>query len=99
MFKPSKQKPETPSPSPRGPHSAHRTSTLLHFTQAVYLLFSTIYVCKDSVEHALLHHSGSAPSPSRPRTTVSPPLLLLSTPANITRPWSGLMGNMCVTRA
>ncbi|KAE8189816.1 hypothetical protein CF328_g6164 [Tilletia controversa] len=58
-------RPETPSPSPRGPHSAHRTSTLLHFTQAVYLLFSAIYVCKDSVEHALLHHSGSVSIPTQ----------------------------------
>ncbi|KAL9935679.1 hypothetical protein V8E36_005256 [Tilletia maclaganii] len=45
----------------RRPFGAHRTSTLLHFTQAIYLLFSALYVCKESVEHALLHSGGVAP--------------------------------------
>ncbi|KAK0523461.1 hypothetical protein OC834_005895 [Tilletia horrida] len=42
----------------RRPYGAHRTSTLLHFTQSIYLLFAALYVCKESVEHALLHPSG-----------------------------------------
>ncbi|CAD6949149.1 unnamed protein product, partial [Tilletia laevis] len=55
---------------------AHRTSTLLHFTQAVYLLFSAIYVCKDSVEHALLHHSGSVSIPTQNDSlSTAPPLI------------------------
>jgi hypothetical protein len=33
-----------------------RLITLSHFSQAVYLLFSAVYVCKESVEHVLLLH-------------------------------------------
>ena len=44
-----------------------RVETVLMFAQAVYLLFSSVYVCKESVEHLLLsagageghhHHHG-----------------------------------------
>jgi hypothetical protein len=34
-----------------------RIETLLQFTQTIYLLFAAIYVCKESVEHALLEGS------------------------------------------
>lgn len=34
----------------------HRLTTLSHFAQAIYLLFSGIYVCKESIEHVLLLH-------------------------------------------
>lgn len=33
-----------------------RLSTLSHFSQAIYLLFSAVYVCKESIEHVLLLH-------------------------------------------
>lgn len=33
--------------------------TLAHFSQAIFLLFSAVYVCKESVEHVLLLHGGS----------------------------------------
>lgn len=36
--------------------SSTRYLTLSHFAQAVYLLFSAVYVCKESVEHVLLLH-------------------------------------------
>lgn len=32
--------------------------TLSLFSQAIYLLFSAVYVCKESVEHVLLLHGG-----------------------------------------
>lgn len=32
--------------------------TLSHFSQAIYLLFSAVYVCKESIEHVLLLHGG-----------------------------------------
>lgn len=35
-----------------------RLVTLSHFSQAIYLLFSAVYVCKESVEHVLLLHGG-----------------------------------------
>lgn len=59
----------SPSLSPRRNHaltplaparpparSPARLVTLSHFSQAVYLLFSAVYVCKESVEHVLLLH-------------------------------------------
>lgn len=33
--------------------------TLVHFSQAIFLLFSAVYVCKESVEHVLLLHGGA----------------------------------------
>ncbi|KAJ1576021.1 hypothetical protein NDA11_006559 [Ustilago hordei] len=38
----------------RRPYGMHRVSTLLHFVQTIYLLFASVYVLKESVEHALL---------------------------------------------
>ncbi|CAO1636555.1 unnamed protein product [Parajaminaea phylloscopi] len=35
-------------------YSSHRVSTLLNFVQTIYLLFSAVYVCKESIEHVLL---------------------------------------------
>lgn len=32
--------------------------TLLLFSQAVYLMFSSVYVCKETVEHLLLSAGG-----------------------------------------
>ncbi|KAK0545117.1 hypothetical protein OC846_005794 [Tilletia horrida] len=49
---------------------AHRTSTLLHFTQSIYLLFAALYVCKESVEHALLHPSGGASVPDQAASAI-----------------------------
>ncbi|EAU83814.1 hypothetical protein CC1G_07549 [Coprinopsis cinerea okayama7 len=48
------------------PYGNGRYETVLLFTQAVYLMFSSVYVCKETVEHLLLsaggeghhHHSG-----------------------------------------
>lgn len=37
----------------------HRVVTLAHFSQAIFLLFSAVYVCKESVEHVLLLHGGA----------------------------------------
>lgn len=34
--------------------STQRISTLLNFVQTIYLLFAAVYVCKESIEHALL---------------------------------------------
>ncbi|BGP01724.1 hypothetical protein RTG_01757 [Rhodotorula toruloides ATCC 204091] len=42
--------------SVRRPYGSTRYLTLSHFAQAVYLLFSAVYVCKESVEHVLLLH-------------------------------------------
>ncbi|GAA5838683.1 hypothetical protein JCM11251_003262 [Rhodosporidiobolus azoricus] len=42
--------------SVRQPYGCLRLITLSHFSQAVYLLFSAVYVCKESVEHVLLLH-------------------------------------------
>lgn len=48
-------------------NSAARLSTLLTFAQSVYLMFSAVYVCKETIEHVLLsageaqghhHHAG-----------------------------------------
>lgn len=33
-----------------------RLITVSHFSQAIYLLFSAVYVCKESVEHVLMLH-------------------------------------------
>lgn len=33
-----------------------RSTTLSHFAQCVYLIFSAVYVCKESIEHVLLLH-------------------------------------------
>lgn len=38
----------------RKPYGPHRTETVLQFSQTIFLLFASIYVCKESVEHALL---------------------------------------------
>ena len=35
-----------------------RVETVLMFAQAVYLMFSSVYVCKESVEHLLLSAGG-----------------------------------------
>ncbi|GEM10171.1 hypothetical protein Rt10032_c10g4188 [Rhodotorula toruloides] len=40
----------------RRPYGSTRFITLSHFAQAVYLLFSAVYVCKESFEHVLLLH-------------------------------------------
>ncbi|GAA5907596.1 hypothetical protein JCM8208_000013 [Rhodotorula glutinis] len=40
----------------RRPYGPARLVTLSHFSQAVYLLFSAVYVCKESIEHVLLLH-------------------------------------------
>ncbi|KAI5481178.1 hypothetical protein MNV49_005613 [Pseudohyphozyma bogoriensis] len=40
----------------RLPFGTRRLVTLSHFSQAIYLLFSAVYVCKESVEHVLLLH-------------------------------------------
>ena len=40
----------------RYPFGTHRLVTLSLFSQCVYLLFSAVYVCKESVEHVLLMH-------------------------------------------
>ena len=40
----------------RFPFGTHRLVTLSLFSQCVYLLFSAVYVCKESVEHVLLMH-------------------------------------------
>ncbi|KDN52441.1 hypothetical protein K437DRAFT_254218 [Tilletiaria anomala UBC 951] len=41
----------------RRPYGPHRFETILHFSQSIYLLFSAIYVLKESIEHALLEGS------------------------------------------
>ncbi|PFH46252.1 hypothetical protein AMATHDRAFT_70259 [Amanita thiersii Skay4041] len=38
----------------RRPYGNARVETVLMFAQAVYLMFSSVYVCKESVEHVLL---------------------------------------------
>ncbi|ORY73821.1 cation efflux family-domain-containing protein [Leucosporidium creatinivorum] len=43
----------------RMPFGSRRLITLSHFSQAIYLLFSAVYVCKESVEHVLLLHGGN----------------------------------------
>ncbi|KAM0790204.1 hypothetical protein ACM66B_005519 [Microbotryomycetes sp. NB124-2] len=43
----------------RRPFGGQRLGTLSHFSQAIYLLFSAVYVCKESVEHVLLLHGAS----------------------------------------
>ncbi|KAL8287327.1 hypothetical protein RQP46_003779 [Phenoliferia psychrophenolica] len=43
----------------RLPFGNQRLVTLSHFSQAIYLLFSAVYVCKESVEHVLLLHGGT----------------------------------------
>ncbi|GAA5982850.1 hypothetical protein JCM11641_004648 [Rhodosporidiobolus odoratus] len=40
----------------RRPFGVLRLVTLAQFAQAVYLLFSAVYVCKESIEHVLLLH-------------------------------------------
>ncbi|KAF9445668.1 hypothetical protein P691DRAFT_805316 [Macrolepiota fuliginosa MF-IS2] len=49
----------------RRPYGNKRVLTVLMFAQAVYLLFSAVYVCKETIEHVLLtageghhHHPG-----------------------------------------
>ncbi|PWY99025.1 hypothetical protein BCV70DRAFT_201246 [Testicularia cyperi] len=43
----------------RRPYGTHRVSTLLHFVQTIYLLFASVYVLKESIEHALLEGGGT----------------------------------------
>ncbi len=43
----------------RRPYGMYRVSTLLQFVQTIYLLFASVYVLKESVEHALLEGGGS----------------------------------------
>lgn len=38
-------------------HSPQRVETLLHFVQSIYLVFASVYVLKESIEHALLEGS------------------------------------------
>lgn len=40
----------------RWPYGTSRVNTLSHFAQCVYLIFSAVYVCKESIEHVLLLH-------------------------------------------
>ncbi|GAA6064317.1 hypothetical protein JCM10212_006004 [Sporobolomyces blumeae] len=40
----------------RKPYGSSRLPTLSHFSQSIYLLFSAVYVCKESIEHVLLLH-------------------------------------------
>jgi hypothetical protein len=40
----------------RFPFGNSRINTLSHFAQCVYLIFSAVYVCKESIEHVLLLH-------------------------------------------
>lgn len=40
----------------RFPFGTSRITTLSHFAQCVYLIFSAVYTCKESVEHVLLLH-------------------------------------------
>lgn len=40
----------------RFPYGTSRINTLSHFAQCVYLIFSAVYVCKESIEHVLLLH-------------------------------------------
>lgn len=44
-------------------NSTSRVTTLSHFTQCVYLIFSAVYVCKESVEHVLLLHGPDEAGP------------------------------------
>lgn len=46
-------------------YSTHRVSTLLNFVQTIYLLFAAVYVCKESIEHALLE-GGDEGAPATP---------------------------------
>ncbi|TKY87489.1 hypothetical protein EX895_003503 [Sporisorium graminicola] len=46
------------------PYGMHRVSTLLHFVQTIYLLFASVYVLKESVEHALLEGGSGDGSPA-----------------------------------
>ena len=66
----------------RRPYGPHRFETILHFSQSIYLLFSAIYVLKESIEHALLEGSEEHEEAS---TGLSLPigLLLLATGACI----------------
>ncbi|KAH9474462.1 hypothetical protein JR316_0012921 [Psilocybe cubensis] len=42
----------------RRPYGNGRVETVLMFAQAVYLVFSSVYVCKETVEHLLLSAGG-----------------------------------------
>ncbi|KAF9029544.1 hypothetical protein BDZ89DRAFT_1065326 [Hymenopellis radicata] len=42
----------------RRPYGNARVETVLMFAQAVYLMFSSVYVCKETVEHVLLSMGG-----------------------------------------
>jgi hypothetical protein len=40
----------------RYPFGTYRLTTISQFAQCIYLLFSAVYVCKESIEHVLLLH-------------------------------------------
>ncbi|KAF9484229.1 hypothetical protein BDN70DRAFT_798068 [Pholiota conissans] len=42
----------------RRPYGTGRVETVLMFAQAVYLMFSSVYVCKETIEHLLLSAGG-----------------------------------------
>jgi divalent metal cation (Fe/Co/Zn/Cd) transporter len=46
---------------PHSPPRNHRLETLILFVEAIFLLFSSVYICKESIEHVLLlgHDHGS----------------------------------------
>ncbi|KAJ4490065.1 hypothetical protein J3R30DRAFT_3747324 [Lentinula aciculospora] len=43
----------------RRPYGNARIETVLQFAQSVYLMFSSVYVCKETVEHVLLSAGGT----------------------------------------
>ncbi|KAF8147262.1 hypothetical protein B0H34DRAFT_343292 [Crassisporium funariophilum] len=43
----------------RRPYGTGRVETVFMFAQAVYLMFSSVYVCKETVEHLLLSAGGA----------------------------------------
>ncbi|KAG8807864.1 hypothetical protein FRC17_004229 [Serendipita sp. 399] len=60
------------SGSLKRPYGAKRTETVALFAQSVYLLFAAVYICKETLEHALLsaddaghHHHHSQGSTAR----------------------------------
>ncbi|KAF6757953.1 hypothetical protein DFP72DRAFT_889488 [Ephemerocybe angulata] len=66
----------------RRPYGNGRMETVLMFAQAVYLMFSSVYVCKETVEHLLLsaggqeghhHHSGD----ENPHTGIDFPIIII----------------------
>lgn len=39
-------------------HSSRRVETVALFAQAIYLIFASVYVCKEAFEHVLLASEG-----------------------------------------